>query len=113
MKSCVAKNDTLCYHGFAQIEHGELAMNVSLTPDLEQFVHGKVQSGRYNSSSEVIREALRLLEDHDRVRSAQLAEFNQELERRLASLDRGEQVDPIAARLRLLRKSQKPRKLSS
>jgi antitoxin ParD1/3/4 len=90
----------------------EIAMNVSLTPDLEQFVHGKVQSGRYSSSSEVIREALRLLGDHDRVRSAQITEFNQELDRRLASLDRGGQIDPAAARARLLRKSQKRRRPS-
>ena len=40
-------------------------MNVSLTPELEQFVSAKVQSGRYNSASEVVREALRLLEEHD------------------------------------------------
>jgi antitoxin ParD1/3/4 len=38
-------------------------MNVSLTPELEEFVSAKVQSGRYNSASEAVREALRLLED--------------------------------------------------
>ena len=69
-------------------------MNVSLTPELERFVEAKVESGRYNSASEVIREALRLLEDHERARAAQLARFNQELGRRLASLDHGERVDP-------------------
>ncbi|MGI8405632.1 MAG: type II toxin-antitoxin system ParD family antitoxin [Thermomicrobiales bacterium] len=37
-------------------------MNVSLTPYWEQFVREKVESGRYNNSSEVIREALRKLE---------------------------------------------------
>ena len=36
-------------------------MNVSLTPDLEELVHKKVESGRYTSASEVVREALRLL----------------------------------------------------
>ncbi len=36
-------------------------MNVSLTPDLERFVREKVDSGLYNSASEVVREALRLL----------------------------------------------------
>ncbi len=34
-------------------------MNVSLTPDLEQLIHQKVESGRYPSASEVVREALR------------------------------------------------------
>lgn len=36
-------------------------MNVSLTPALEQFVNDKVATGLYNSVSEVVREALRLL----------------------------------------------------
>ncbi|HLO87171.1 MAG TPA: type II toxin-antitoxin system ParD family antitoxin [Nostocaceae cyanobacterium] len=40
-------------------------MNVSLTPELEQFVYDKVKSGRYLSASEVICEALRLLEERD------------------------------------------------
>ena len=88
-------------------------MNVSLTPELEQFVSSKVGSGRYNSASEVVREALRLLEEHDQARSAQIAAFNQELGHRLASLDRGEQVDPAAARERIEGKSRARRKISA
>lgn len=41
-------------------------MNVSLTPDLERFIREKVESGLYNSASEVVREALRLLVARDR-----------------------------------------------
>ena len=41
-------------------------MNVSLTPHLEAMVRQKVQSGRYNNASEVVREALRLMEERDR-----------------------------------------------
>ncbi len=85
-------------------------MNVSLTPELEKFVSAKVESGRYNSASEVVREALRLLEEHDSARAAQLLEFNEELGRRLAGLDRGEVVDSAAARARLQRKSEQRRK---
>ena len=85
-------------------------MNVSLTLELEKFVSAKVGSGRYNSASEVVREALRLLEEHDSARAAQLAEFNGELGKRLASLDRGESVDPAEARARLRRKSTERRK---
>ena len=85
-------------------------MNVSLTPELEQFVSEKVQSGRYNSASEVVREALRLLEDHDEARAAQLAEFNGEISRRLAALDLGEIVKPGEARARLKAKSEQRRK---
>ncbi len=40
-------------------------LNVSLTDELVQFVKGKVDSGRYTSASEVVREALRLLEKQD------------------------------------------------
>lgn len=85
-------------------------MNVSLTPELEKFVSAKVDSGRYNSASEVVREALRLLEEHDAARAAQLAEFNGELGRRLATLDRGQTVDPAQTRARLQRKSTERRK---
>ena len=37
-------------------------MNVSLTDELANFVKAKVSAGRYTSSSEVVREALRLME---------------------------------------------------
>ena len=85
-------------------------MNVSLTPELEQYVSAKVESGRYNSASEVVREALRLLEEQEHVRAARLGEFNQELGRRLDSLDRGNHVTPTEARARLKRKSDARRK---
>jgi antitoxin ParD1/3/4 len=85
-------------------------MNVSLTPELEKFVSAKVDSGRYTSASEVVREALRLLEERDRARASQLAEFNQELGRRLDSLDRGQRVDPSETRARLKQKSDSRRK---
>lgn len=81
-------------------------MNVSLTPKLEKFVQAKVEDGRYNSASEVVREALRLLEEYENSRAAQLQEFNHELGRRLASLDRGEIVSGSASRQRLQRRSQ-------
>lgn len=41
------------------------SMNVSLTPELEQYIRTKVDSGRYLSASEVVREALRLLEQKE------------------------------------------------
>lgn len=40
-------------------------MNVSLTKELEKLVEAKVASGLYGSASEVIREALRLLQQTD------------------------------------------------
>ena len=44
-------------------------MNVSLTPELEKFVERKVESGLYNNASEVIREGIRLLKEHDEIRT--------------------------------------------
>lgn len=40
-------------------------MNVSLTPELEKFITEKVESGKYSSAEEVIREGLRLLREHE------------------------------------------------
>ena len=88
-------------------------MNVSLTPELNKFVAAKVKSGLYNSASEVVREALRLLGEHDRARATQLTAFNKELGARLASLDRGEHVEPKGARARLELKSRERRRRSA
>lgn len=40
-----------------------MTTNVHLTPELERFARASVESGRYNSVSEVVRAALRLLAD--------------------------------------------------
>ena len=80
-------------------------MNVSLTPELEELVAQKVQSGRYQSASEVIREGLRLLEDHDRLRAAQLGEVRRKLQVGLDQLDRGEGIPGEKVLAELKRKS--------
>jgi antitoxin ParD1/3/4 len=43
-------------------------MNVSLTPELEELVNEKVRSGLYQTASEVVREALQLLNERDQER---------------------------------------------
>jgi len=50
-----------------------MATNVHLTPDLETFAHECVKSGRYNNVSEVMRSALRLLQDSEAQRKAFMA----------------------------------------
>ena len=47
-----------------------MPINVNLTPELEGLIRQKVTSGRYNSASEVVREALRLMESEDQLRAA-------------------------------------------
>ena len=68
-------------------------MNVHLTPELEQLVHAKVQTGRYNSASEVVREALRLMEQKDEIRALQLRELRNRMDRALGESDREEGAD--------------------
>jgi len=76
-------------------------MNISLTPELEQMVDDKVKSGRYASASEVIREGLRLLEEHDALKLQRLAEVRRKIDRGIEQLDRGEGIPGPEARARL------------
>jgi antitoxin ParD1/3/4 len=78
-------------------------MNVSLTPELEQLVAEKVESGRYTSASEVIREALRLLEEHDQLKQHRLAQVREKIDRGLQQLDAGQGISLQEARERLRR----------
>ena len=69
-------------------------MNVSLTPQQEELVQQQVASGLYGSASEVVREALRLLEERDRVRALRQEELRAEIRKGMESgpatpLDRG------------------------
>jgi antitoxin ParD1/3/4 len=68
-------------------------MNVSLTPELERYVEEKVRSGRYRSSSEVLRESLRIMQQVDEEREARLMALRREIDRGFEELDRGRGVD--------------------
>ncbi len=68
-------------------------MNVNLTPELEALVQRKVESGLYNNQSEVVREALRLLAQQDRLGEAHGEKLRGALAKGLAQADRGELVD--------------------
>ncbi len=69
-------------------------LNVSLTPELEQFVHERVSTGRFQTPSEVIREGLRLLELRERERETEFLALKRKLEHAAGQADRGEFVDP-------------------
>ena len=64
-------------------------MNVSLTSELEKWVHGKVGSGLYTSASEVMREALRALHEKETRNSKKLANLRDALQLGIAAADRG------------------------
>lgn len=65
-------------------------MTVSLTEDLERFVERKVASGRYGSSSEVVREALRLMETIEQADAETRASLRKAWQDGVASGDAGE-----------------------
>lgn len=65
-------------------------MNVSLTPELEEFVREKAESGRYRSASEVVRAALRLLQDREKLREVKLEELREAVQKGLDSGSAGE-----------------------
>ena len=80
-------------------------MNVSLTPELAKFVEKEVESGLYQTASEVIRAGLRRLKEDQTVRLPQPPRTLEELETQLLEsidrLDRGEGVDGEAVFRRL------------
>ncbi len=72
-------------------------MNVSLTPELEKFVTKEVDSGLYQTASEVVRAGLRRLKEERETRAARLPASLDELETQLLqavnSLDGGRGVN--------------------
>jgi len=57
--------------------------NVNLTKELDRFVLTKVESGRYENASEVVRAALRILEREEQQYEAKLAALR-------AAIDKGD-----------------------
>jgi len=63
--------------------------NVNLSTELERFVLEKVESGRYENASEVVRAALRALEREERLYEAKLAALR-------AAIDEGDASGIVA-----------------
>lgn len=74
-----------------------MTMSVDLGERLESFVKEMVDSGRYNSKSEVLREGLRLVPD----REARLKAFDAAIDRGLANADAGRSMSIEDARREL------------
>lgn len=64
-------------------------MNVSLSPQMESWIHAKVSSGMYQSASEVVREGLRLILEREALREERLTELRRDVALGLAQLDEG------------------------
>jgi antitoxin ParD1/3/4 len=68
-------------------------MTIHLTPEIEQLIQSKVESGRYNSASEMVREALRLLVQRDEFFTRHKEEIREQIEEGWQSAERGELVN--------------------
>jgi antitoxin ParD1/3/4 len=75
-----------------------VSTNVSLSPALEQFARDCVAEGRYNNVSEVVRAALRLLQEYEEERRR----FVRSLDEALAEADRNGTftVEEVGAEMR-------------
>lgn len=80
-------------------------MNISLTPELEKFVAKEVESGLYQTASEVVRAGLRRLKEDQEARLPKtprsLAELEAQLLQSIDQLDRGNGVNGEAVMRRL------------
>lgn len=65
-------------------------MNVSLTPHFDEFISHMVHSGQYHSASEVIRAALRLLEENEAAKQARIEFYKTEIQK---GIDSGKQEE--------------------
>lgn len=64
----------------------------------EQFIRQQVEGGRYASASEVVRDALRLLEEEEQRRAATLEALRTEVRKGLAS-GKGRPAEEVLGRL--------------
>lgn len=89
-----------------------MTINVSLTPQLEELVRAKVTSGRYNSASEVVREALRLMNTYEQLRADALNKLRADVEAGWQQVEEGKvsDFDPEAAKRRGREKLERLRK---
>jgi antitoxin ParD1/3/4 len=86
-------------------------MNITLPRELEEMVEEKVRSGQYPSAAEVVREALMLFEDREKLRQIKLEELRKDLAIGIAQADRGEfsplDMKAIKAECRARKKAQR------
>jgi antitoxin ParD1/3/4 len=72
--------------------HYAVGMNVSLTPRFQRMIDRRVASGRYGSASEVVREALRLLEEREALQQARLRQLRRDVGVGMRALERGDAI---------------------
>jgi antitoxin ParD1/3/4 len=66
--------------------------NINLTEHFDHFVERQVSSGRYSNASEIVREALRLLEEQEQERRAKLTVLRQAAKQGFDEIDQGKGI---------------------
>lgn len=84
--------------------------NISLTPELDQFIDSRVESGLYESASEVVREGLRMLRHREELQQKQVERVRAKIEKGWHESERGEVVSDVDAREHFARRSAQRRK---
>jgi antitoxin ParD1/3/4 len=69
-----------------------MTMNVSLTPQLEKYIQKQVASQRYQTASEVVRDALRLLQQNEAYDQARLEALRHDIQLGLDDIDQGKYI---------------------
>ncbi|KJS76376.1 MAG: type II toxin-antitoxin system ParD family antitoxin [Serpentinimonas sp.] len=87
-----------------------MGINVNLTPQFEELVRSKLSSGLYASASEVVHEALRLMEEQDHLRQVKLQDLRLALRK---GLDSGPSQPWDAEALKCKARSRLPTKVAS
>lgn len=82
-------------------------MNANLGPVFEQFIADLVESGLYQSQSEVIREGLRLLKEREETKRLRLEGLRREIMQGSEQADRGDFVDGQEAFRQIRRRAQR------
>jgi antitoxin ParD1/3/4 len=85
-------------------------MNISLNPELEQFIQSQVANGNYNSTEEVIIAGIKLLEERESIYKGRFEELRQEIMIGVKQLERGERLDGKEVIEKLRQKNQATRK---
>lgn len=80
-------------------------MNISLTQELDQWINEKVESGLYKSSSEVIRDSLRLLRRQEDQREAMIEDLRHELLIGIKQLDSRKSVELNSNLIKIIKES--------
>jgi antitoxin ParD1/3/4 len=68
-------------------------MNITLSPEQEQFIQTQINKGKYTNSQQIIDKALELLAKQEQEYEKWLNETRQKVQVGLEQLERGEKVD--------------------